>query len=116
VVRTLVSILAGIVTHIVLFTYLSGRTTCAVTIGGEGDAQVGDCFMTVWDNLGITYPGGLFLTDVQEKVTHPGGLPMTDTWQQFLSPPFLIPAVAGLLVGLVLWAVWARRQGQSQKV
>ena len=114
--RTLVSILAGIVTHILLFTYLSGRNTCAVTIGGEGDAQVGDCFMTVWDNLRFTYPGGLFLTDVQGKVAPPRDLPVTHTWQQFLSPPFLIPAVAGLLVGLILWAVWARKQGQSQNV
>ncbi len=93
--RTLISILAGIVTHILLFTYLSGRTTCAVTIQVERSPQPGDCFVRFWDNLRITYPGGL---------------PVTDTWGQVLSPPFLIPAVAGLLMGVILWAAWARKQ------
>jgi hypothetical protein len=109
-VRTLISILAGIVTHILLFTYLSGRTTCAVTIQVERSPQPGDCFVRFWDNLRITYPGDLFLTDARSKVTYPGGLPVTDTWGQVLSPPFLIPAVAGLLMGVILWAAWARKQ------
>src|ERR671915_661881 len=106
--KTLISILAGIVTHILLFTYLSGKTSCAVTISGEGDAQVGVCVMTFWDNLRVTYPGGLFLTEVQERIASPDGLPVSDTWRQALTPPFLIPAMAGLLVGLILWALWAR--------
>jgi hypothetical protein len=108
-VRTLVSIFAGIFTHITLFTYLSARTTCAVTVRVERAPQVGDCLMTFWDNMRISYPGALFMTDVQEGITPPGGLPVTDAWRQVLTPPFLVPAVAGLLVGLLLWAVWARK-------
>ena len=65
--------------------------------------------MTFWDNMRISYPGALFMTDVQEKIADPGGLPVTDAWRQTLTPPFLVAAVAGLLVGLLLWAVWARR-------
>lgn len=65
--------------------------------------------MTFWDNMRISYPGALFMTDVQEKIAHPEGLPVTDAWRQALTPPFLVPAVAGLLVGLLLWAVWARK-------
>jgi hypothetical protein len=107
--KTLISILAGIVTHILLLTYLSGKTTCAVTISVEGDAQVEECVMTFWDSLRMSYPGGLFLTEAQEGIAYPDGLPVSDTWKQFLSPPFLIPAVAGLLVGLILWGLWARK-------
>jgi hypothetical protein len=107
--KSLISILAGIVTHILLSTYLSGRTTCAVRVGAEGiDPQVGRCVMRLWNGFKITYPGAFF-ADTQVQVPHPGGVPAMDTWKQFLSPPFLIPAVAGLLVGMILWAVWARR-------
>jgi hypothetical protein len=34
--KTLISILAGILTHSVLFTYLGERTTCGGTITGKG--------------------------------------------------------------------------------
>jgi hypothetical protein len=107
-VKTLTSILAGIVAHILLFTYLSGRTTCAVTLGAEDtNPQVGKCVMRIWNGFKVTYPGAFF-ADTQVQVPHPGGVPVLDTWKQFLSPPFLIPAVAGLLVGLILWTIWAR--------
>ena len=108
VVKALISILAAIVTHILLFTFLSGRTTCAVTLGAEDiDPQVGRCVMRIWNGFKITYPGAFF-AGTQVQVPHPGGAPVMDTWNQFLSPPFLIPAVAGFFVGLILWAAWAR--------
>jgi hypothetical protein len=31
-------------------------------------------------------------------------------------PLFVIPVVAGLLVGSLLWRVWSGKQGQSQNV
>jgi hypothetical protein len=110
VVKTLISILGGIVTHILLFTYLDGRTTCAVTVGAEDiDPQVGRCVMRIWDGFKVTYPG------TQAALSSPGGS-VSESWRQLLTPPFLIPGVAGLLVGVILWAAWARRQGQSQNV
>jgi hypothetical protein len=46
-VKALVSILAGIVTHSLLFAYLAGRTTCAARISSLGYEDLGKCVMSV---------------------------------------------------------------------
>jgi hypothetical protein len=87
--KTLITILAGIVTHSVVFTYLSDRTLCAARLADGGGERFGECVMRVLPRFPLTWHA--------------------DTWSIVFLPGYLIAAVAGLLVGLILWAIWARR-------
>ena len=97
--KTLISILAGIVTHSVVFTYVADRTTCAARVSASAKGpDLGKCVMTVLPDFDPT----------ESRVI----LHLTwdsDTWPISFLPVYVTAAVAGLLVGLILWAAWARR-------
>jgi hypothetical protein len=90
-VKTLISILAGMVIAGFVFVYLGVRTTCIVrtTVNGAEEQDYGPCVMTVLPDYHINYAG--------------------DSWPHAFLPVYVMAAAAGLLVGLILWAVWARR-------
>ena len=96
--KPLISILAGIVTHSVVFTYLADRTTCAARITSARFRELDKCVMTVLPDFDPTSSRVIF------HITWDG-----DTWPTTFLPGYVIAAVAGLLVGLMLWALWARR-------
>jgi hypothetical protein len=93
-VKALVSILAGIVTHSLLFAYLAGRTTCAARISSLGYEDLGKCVMRVSPDF----------DRISFHITWDAG-----DWPITFLPGYAIPAV-GLVVGLILWATWARRE------
>jgi hypothetical protein len=91
--KSLISILAGVVTAGLFFAYLGTGTSCLVShpLGVQGREVYEECVMRVLPGYSITWDGG--------------------AWPYPFLPAYLLPAVTGLLVGLILWAVWARRQG-----
>jgi hypothetical protein len=84
--KSLISILAGMVRSFLAFTYFRGRMTCDPLFNGSDVIVARRCLTPLWNGVAIRSTG----SGMQ------GG-------------PLLIAGVAGLLVGLMLWAVWARR-------
>jgi hypothetical protein len=87
-VRRIITLLAGLLTTIVLFIYLAGRTSWLERFVAGERVWVGDCVMRVLPGYRITYPGDW---PIPPEV-----------------PVIALSASAGLLVGLILWVTWAK--------
>lgn len=97
--RSLVTILAGIVTHSVVFTYLADRTTCAARVSATARGpDLGKCVMRVLPDFDPTESRMVL------RITWD-----SDTWPVTFLPGYVIAGAAGLLVGVILWGLWARR-------
>jgi hypothetical protein len=87
--KNIISVLAGMLIFVLLFSYWLGKATCPVMTRPEGPPEpAGRCVLILLPGVNLTYPPG---------------------WPRLLSPAILIATVAAILVAVVLERALARR-------